>query len=214
MVLQPHRPRRMKARPSVLPAQRLPQQETDFSTQDPYTVKLLIPGDAKTEDCKEVSEAASKILQEKYNTTLDITRVGFGSYPDQVNLMLSSGEKLDVLYNNRDIFVSAVNNGQIVPMEEYLSEYGPDLLTEIPEERWACTSLNGKKYAVPANKEIAVSWGFACVKEMADATGVDYSNIKTEDDLLPLLEAAKEKVSRCMACGGQLRWHEHYEHCG
>ena len=92
--------------------------ETDFSTQDPYTVKLLIPGDAKTEDCKEVSEAASKILQEKYNTTLDITRVGFGSYPDQVNLMLSSGEKLDVLYNNRDIFVSAVNNGQIVPMEE------------------------------------------------------------------------------------------------
>ena len=89
--------------------------ETDFSTQDPYTVKLLIPGDAKTEDCKEVSEAASKILQEKYNTTLDITRVGFGSYPDQVNLMLSSGEKLDVLYNNRDIFVSAVNNGQIVP---------------------------------------------------------------------------------------------------
>ncbi len=167
--------------------------ETDFSTQDPYTVKLLIPGDAKTEDCKEVSEAASKILQEKYNTTLDITRVGFGSYPDQVNLMLSSGEKLDVLYNNRDIFVSAVNNGQIVPMEEYLSEYGPDLFTEIPEERWACTSLNGKKYAVPANKEIAVSWGFACVKEMADATGVDYSNIKTEDDLLPLLEAAKEK---------------------
>lgn len=166
--------------------------EKDFSTQDPYTVKLLIPGDAKTEDCQEVSEAASKILQEKFNTTLDITRVGFGSYPDQVNLMLSSGEKLDVLYNNRDIFVSAVNNGQILAMDEYLPEYGADLLSEIPEERWACTSLNGKKYAVPANKEIAVSWGFACVKEMADATGVDYSNIKTEDDLLPLLEAVKE----------------------
>ena len=52
-------------------------------------------------------------------------RVGFGSYPDQVNLMLSSGEKLDVLYNNRDIFVSAINNGQIISMEEYLPEYGP-----------------------------------------------------------------------------------------
>ena len=166
--------------------------EKDWSTQEPYTVKLLIPGDAKTEDCEAVSAAASEILEEKYNTTLEIMRVGFGSYPDQVNLMLSSGEKLDVLYNNRDIFVSAINNGQIVSMEEYLPEYGPDLLELVPEERWATTSLNGERYAVPANKEVAVSWGFTCVKEMADATGVDYSNIKTEDDLLPLLEAVKE----------------------
>lgn len=112
-------------------------EETDWSSQEPYTVKLLIPGDAKTEDVEEVSAAASKILEEKYNTTLEIMRVGFGSYPDQVNLMLSSGEKLDVLYNNRDIFVSAINNGQIISMEEYLPEYGPDLLEQIPEERWA-----------------------------------------------------------------------------
>lgn len=164
----------------------------DASAQEPYTVKLLIPGDAKTEDCAAVAEAASAILEEKYNTTLEITRIGFGSYPDQVNLMFSSGEKLDVLYNNRDIFISAINNGQIVCMEDYLEEYGPDLLEQIPESRWAATTLNGKRYAVPANKEVAVSWGFACVKEMADATGVDYSNIKTEDDLLPLLEAVKE----------------------
>ena len=95
-------------------------EETDWSSQEPYTVKLLIPGDAKTEDVEEVSAAASKILEEKYNTTLEIMRVGFGSYPDQVNLMLSSGEKLDVLYNTRDIFVSAINNGQIISMEEYL----------------------------------------------------------------------------------------------
>lgn len=132
-------------------------EETDWSSQEPYTVKLLIPGDAKTEDVEEVSAAASKILEEKYNTTLEIMRVGFGSYPDQVNLMLSSGEKLDVLYNNRDIFVSAINNGQIISMEEYLPKYGPDLLEQIPEERWATTSLNGEKYAVPANKEVAVS---------------------------------------------------------
>ena len=164
----------------------------DASAQEPYTVKLLIPGDAKTEDCAAVAEAASAILEEKYNTTLEITRIGFGSYPDQVNLMFSSGEKLDVLYNNRDIFISAINNGQIVCMEDYLEEYGPDLLEQIPESRWAATTLNGKRYAVPANKEVAVSWGFACVKEMADATGVDYSNIKTEDDLLPLLEAVQE----------------------
>ena len=54
--------------------------------------------------------------------------------------MFSSGEKLDVLYNNRDIFISAINNGQIVCMEDYLEEYGPDLLEQIPESRWAATA--------------------------------------------------------------------------
>ena len=45
-----------------------------------------------------------------------------------------------------------------------------------------------------------MSWGFSCVKEMADATGVDYSNIKTEEDLVPLLEALR----RCTPTYG--RW--------
>ena len=57
---------------------------------------------------------------------------------------------------------------------------------------------------MPANKEVAVSWGFSCVKEMADATGVDYSNIKTEEDVekylgevtlvsIPYIKAKAEK---------------------
>ena len=37
-------------------------------------------------------------------------------------------------------------------------------------------------------------WGFAMNKEMADATGIDYSSIKTEEELEPLLE----KVKKCI----------------
>ena len=84
-------------------------------------------------------------------------------------------------------------------MTPYLEEYGKDLLEQIPQERWDCTSIDGKVYAVPANKEIAVSWGFTCVKEMADATGVDYSNIKTEEDLLRCCGLRK----KCIPMSGQ-----------
>lgn len=62
--------------------------------QDSYTVKILAPGDASTEDCEKISEAASKITEEKFNTKIEVTRVGFGSYDQQVNLMLASGENL------------------------------------------------------------------------------------------------------------------------
>ena len=165
---------------------------TDYSQQEAYTVKLMMPGDAKTEDRQEQIRSRQQDSGGKIQHHPGHCACGLWQLPGPGEPDVLVREKLDLLYNNRDIFVSAVNNGQIVEMTPYLEEYGKDLLEQIPQERWDCTSIDGKVYAVPANKEIAVSWGFACVKEMADATGVDYSNIKTEEDLLPLLRAAKE----------------------
>ncbi|MBP1755356.1 MAG: hypothetical protein H6Q59_1754 [Firmicutes bacterium] len=165
----------------------------DFSNQEPYTVKLVLPGTAKVEDCEEVSALASAILEPKYNTKLEVVRIGFGTYAQEVNLMFSSGEKLDMLYNNRDIFSSAVSNGQIVEIGQYMDEYAPEMKAQISADDWACTTINGGIYAVPANKEKAVAWGFTFVKSIADELGFDYTKIKTEEDLEPLLQAVKDK---------------------
>lgn len=161
-------------------------------TQDSYTVKILAPGDASTEDCQKISEAASKITEEKFNTKIEVTRVGFGSYDQQVNLMLASGEKLDLMYQYCGNVTSAISSGQILPLDDYLNEYGKDLMEEIGESDWKCVTFNGSIYGVPSNKEKATGWGFAMNKEMADATGIDYSNITTEAELEPLLTKVKE----------------------
>ena len=165
----------------------------DYSKQEPYTVKLVLPGTAKVEDCEAVSALATAILEPKFNTKLEIVRIGFGTYGQEVNLMFSSGEKLDMLYNNRDIFSSAVSNGQIVEIGQYLDEYAPEMKEQISADDWACTTVNGGIYAVPANKEKAVAWGFTFVKSIADELGIDYSKIHTEEELEPMLQAVKEK---------------------
>lgn len=165
----------------------------DYSSQDPYVVHIVLPGTAKTEDCNEVAELANKILQPKYNTTIELVRVGFGTYTQQINLMLSSGEKLDMYYSNRDNFASSVSNGQIDEIGQYLDEYAPEMKAQISKSDWACTSVGDGVYAVPANKEKAVGWGFTMPKDQADQLGIDYTNIDTEDELEPLLKAAKEK---------------------
>lgn len=164
----------------------------DWTTQEAYTVKLVLPGTAKVEDCEEIARLATEITLPKYNTTIEITRVGFGTYDQEVNLMFSSGEKLDMLYNNRGIFVSAVNSGQIVEIGQYFDEYAPELKALISDDDWATVSVDGGIYAVPANKEKAVAWGFSMNKEIADATGIDYSEIDTEEELEPLLRKVKE----------------------
>lgn len=164
----------------------------DSSNQDSYTVKILAPGDASTDDCAKISEAASKITEEKFNTKVELTRVGFGSYDQQVNLTLASSEKLDLMYEYCGNVTSAISSGQIVLITDYLDSYGSDMKSQISDSDWKCVTFNGDIYGVPANKEKATGWGFAMNKEMADATGIDYSSIKTEEELEPLLEKVKE----------------------
>ena len=164
----------------------------DSSNQDSYTVKILAPGDASTDDCAKISEAASKITEEKFNTKVELTRVGFGSYDQQVNLTLASSEKLDLMYEYCGNVTSAISSGQIVPITDYLDSYGSDMKSQISDSDWKCVTFNGDIYGVPANKDKATGWGFAMNKEMADATGIDYISIKTEEELEPLLEKVKE----------------------
>ena len=130
--------------------------------------------------------------KEKFNTKIEVTRVGFGSYDQQVNLTLASSEKLDLMYEYCGNVTSAISSGQILPITDYLDSYGSDMKSEISESDWKCVTFNGNIYGVPSNKEKATGWGFAMNKEMADATGIDYSSIKTEEELEPLLEKVKE----------------------
>ena len=166
--------------------------EKDWSKQEKYTVKLMLPGTAKSEDCEEIAKLASEITERKFNTTIEIGRSGFGAYAQEINLMLTSGEKLDMLYNGRDTFVSAVNSGQIVEIGQYLDEYAPEMKKAISAGDWETVTVDGGIYAVPANKEKATAWGFVMNKEVADSTGIDYSQIDTEEELEPLLRKVKE----------------------
>lgn len=136
------------------------------SGQDAYTVKILAPGDASTEDCQKVSAAASAITKEKFNTEIEVTRVGFGSYDQQVNLMLASNEKLDLMYQYCGNVTTAISSGQILPLDDYLEGYGKDLKEQISVDDWRCVTFNGNIYGVPSNKEKATGWGFAFNKEI------------------------------------------------
>ena len=53
-------------------------------------------GDADTDMLEKISAALSEITEEKLNCDVELTRIGFASYMQQLNLMLSSGDELDL----------------------------------------------------------------------------------------------------------------------
>lgn len=162
------------------------------STQEPYTCVILSVGpDANSADCELVSEAASAITIPKYNTTIKVIRYGYGSYAEQQNLMLASGEKLDLMASFALTPGTGANNGQILALDDLLATDGKDLLAQIPESDWLCTSIDGKIYGVRNNKELATGYGYAVLTSVMDSIGVDASTIKTEEDFNALLEKVK-----------------------
>ncbi|MDF2472787.1 MAG: extracellular solute-binding protein [Anaerocolumna sp.] len=164
----------------------------DFSDRDFTTLKVLMFGDSTSDQAKAVSEALSKITKEKLNCDVDITFVGFGSYATQLNLMLSSGEQLDLFSPFTLGAGTLANAGQILPMDDLLATYGKDTLNAVSQEDWQCAKINGQIFGVPCNKDKAYNLSFTMRKDVLDELGVSVDSLTSFDDLHDLLEKVKE----------------------
>ena len=172
--------------------------EDDFSRQEFYTVRIVADGYGSEEACKEIAAAVSEITRAKFNTEVEIVRYDFSTYVEKVQTELASGEKIDLLGGVSDLSIpSAASQGQVIALNELLESNGQDILADISTEDLASTSINGQVYAIRNNKELGMGLGFACNTEMLESLGIDYSNIMTEADMEPILQAVKEKYPDC-----------------
>ncbi|MDD4849156.1 MAG: ABC transporter substrate-binding protein [Gemmiger sp.] len=168
---------------------------TDLSKQEPYTVKILMLDDGNTDIVNEVAAAASEITLAKFNTTIELERVGWGSWAQQAMLQLTSGEKLDLLpaFSLNTSLANLVSNGYIVPMTDLLKDGpGAEMYAMVPEEDWLCDTVNGEIYGVPFNKGKQNVYGASCDTTYADELNIDLSAIKTLDDFEQALAKIKE----------------------
>ncbi|WP_308634985.1 ABC transporter substrate-binding protein [Paenibacillus silvisoli] len=166
---------------------------SETSTEKPYTVDLMMVGDAKTEDTKKVSEEISKMTRKLMNADVNITRVGFGSFQQQANLALSSGEKLDLFVTFALDISTLANSGQILPMTKLLESHGKDILNNLSVEDRRSVSINNEIYAIPTAKEKATNYGYIMRKDIADEIGVKPEEVKTYEQLEAIMTKAKEK---------------------
>lgn len=166
---------------------------SDFSGQEPYTVNIVLAGYGTEDACKEIGDAMTAITKSKYNTSIEIIRYDFSTHQDQVQTALASGEKIDLMAALSWMTIpSASSQGQILALNDLLNEYGKDILADTSADELATTSVNDQVYAVRNNKELGLGIGLACNTEMLEATGMDYSNVKTEADMQPILEKVKK----------------------
>ena len=93
---------------------------------EPYTVTMVLQG-SQQQDEERIEEKINEILEPELNAKLDIVVLPWASASQQLQLMLSGDEKIDLLYTNATTAVQYMHSGQIMDMSELIDKYGTNL---------------------------------------------------------------------------------------
>ncbi len=159
--------------------------------KDMYTVTMVYIGNEQP-DMPKVEAAMNELLAKEVGAQIDITALGWGSYQQQLQLMLSGGEKLDivpVLMNNANSYVSG---GQVLDMSELIDTYGTNIKASLGEEMAKISNVGGYVFGVPVEKEWYTDSCLLMRKDIVDKYGFDVSKITSLKDCEEIFATVKE----------------------
>lgn len=159
-------------------------------TDDMYTVRYAWLATAPA-DLKAVEAAANEYLAEKAGIQVELYPLSYSNYAEQINLMITGGEKLDVITELSTTFTSDVAMNKLVPLDDLLEEYGQDAMGYLGEYIEACR-VNGEVFAMPTIRDMAASQGVLLKTEALEAAGIDPASVTTIEQVDEVFAKLKE----------------------
>lgn len=170
------------------------EQSTESTEPDKITFaffcNLFIP-----KDMDMIEEALNKQTREKINVEVELVPLSLGTYDQQINLMVSGNEKLDLYIMFGGDFSSAINQNKLLPIEpDTLGAYAPGAVEALGNYLRAST-VGEKIYGLPVNKDMAQARGISLNKEILEKYDLVEmgEKISSVDDLAKLFEIVSAK---------------------
>jgi putative aldouronate transport system substrate-binding protein len=143
-------------------------------------------------DLQLIEDAINKITEQKIQARIHLTPISGGEWVQQTNLMLTSNEKLDLMFVSGGLYNSMVAKEQLVPLDELLDKYGEGVKAAVGEDYLSAAKVNNQIYAIPTVRDMASDYGITMRKDLVDKYSIDTSAIKTLDDLDKVLKTIKD----------------------
>ena len=125
------------------------------------------------------------------NANLDIVVLPWASASQQLQLMLSGDEKIDVFYTQATNAVQYMNAGQIIDMSELIDKYGTNIKQIYGEDIAKINQIEGFVYGVPNQIERGSIPAVFMRKDLVEKYNIDTSQIKEPKDLESVFETVK-----------------------
>ncbi|WP_238655459.1 ABC transporter substrate-binding protein [Paenibacillus piscarius] len=142
-------------------------------------------------DISEVEAKLNQLLQDRIQATIELIPVQMTSYSQQMNLVMTSREDMDLVMTgymgNVLTYSQQVAKGELLPLDDLLTTYGSGILDSLGD--YARTAaVGGKVYGVTTNRDLAGSEGWVVRKDMLDKYKIDTASIQTLQDIEQALE--------------------------
>lgn len=166
--------------------------DTEVKSEKSYEVSLYYPGTPQ-KDVAKVEAEINKYMEPKIGATLKINAIDWGQWDNKLNLMISSGEKSDIIFTAAwQNYTVNVAKGAFLPLNDLLEKAGKDIVQNLDPAFLEGSKVDGKNYGVPTNKELAATRGVLVRKDLLDKYKLDITSVTTWADLEPLLKTIKE----------------------
>lgn len=160
----------------------------------PYEITMaFFTTNSQTQGLPEIEKAISEITKKKINATVKLLPISFGSYAQQMNLMVASNEKLDLMVAGVGGTYSAqVTQGRLVELDDLLAKYGQDITDTLDPSFVNAAKVNGKLYGIPSNRDLAGERDLVMRKDLVDKYNIDLSQLKSYNDFDSVFQTIKE----------------------
>lgn len=123
---------------------------------------------------------------------LDIEFINAPSnYEEKMNTVMASNQLPDALMlsgdQQRNYLARWATEEMLLPLDDYLPKYCPNLLASLKEEAWQVAKHNGVTYAVPFQRYDSTPYMTFVRKDWMENLGIDPASVKTIDDWYNML---------------------------
>ncbi|MGG4146460.1 ABC transporter substrate-binding protein [Paenibacillus algorifonticola] len=178
------------------------------SEEKPYEIVYAYPTfDNVPVDIQLVQDEVNKIAKEKINVTVKLLPISNSAYTNQINLMMSSGEKLDMIAMLGN-YSTQVTRGVLYPLGDIMEENAQGIIDALGEDYYNATKVGGISYGVPSIRDLAQNFGFVMRKDLVDQYDIELGTIKNFEEFGKAFKTLKENepdmVSATNLAGGTI----------
>lgn len=147
-----------------------------------------VPTDEALQD---VEDALNEITEPRIGVHVKLLPILIGDYNNTVDLMMAAGEQIDI-FSYWPSYTQGVQKGLYADITDLIDTYAPDAVAQTGEDFMKCVTLNGRVYGLPVDKGVALVPNWLYRTDLAEAAGIDLSNIEKLSDYTEVFAAFKE----------------------
>ena len=137
-----------------------------IDTSKSVEIQFYMVGDAP-KDLQEITDKINEMTKKDLNCTVKFNYTTWTDYDQKYNLLLSSGQPVDLIYTATWLsYFKLANAGAFKPLDDLLPKYAPDLNKFVGDEFFNQVKAGGKIYTVPSTWKEYINDGLTYRKDL------------------------------------------------